>query len=136
VIVRVPAHFTATTISAVSAADDIVRYVYDCVGCSTECGRCVRTIDTIVDEVPAYAARAYGAGLSRSLDRARCYQSVFFERSRYLRCLLLLKSPTPRARTYADRPSELSREVTLIAEAALRRHIGERQPVIAQFLLG
>jgi hypothetical protein len=50
--------------------------------------------------------------------------------------LLLLENPTPRARTYADRPSELSREVTLVGEAALCGHIGERQPVIAQLFLG
>jgi hypothetical protein len=37
--------------------------------------------------------------------------------------LLSLKSPTPRARTYADCLSESSREVTLVAEAALRGHI-------------
>ena len=37
--------------------------------------------------------------------------------------LLSLESPTPRARTYADRLSESSREVTLVAEAALRGHI-------------
>ena len=50
--------------------------------------------------------------------------------------LLSLEGPTPRARTYADRLSENSREVTLVAEAALRGHIGERQPVIAQLFLG
>jgi hypothetical protein len=37
--------------------------------------------------------------------------------------LLSLESPTPRARTYADCLSESSREVTLVAEAALRGHI-------------
>jgi hypothetical protein len=37
--------------------------------------------------------------------------------------LLSLVSPTPRTRTYADRPSENSREMTLVAEAALRGHI-------------
>ena len=37
--------------------------------------------------------------------------------------LLSLEGPTPRARTYADRLSENSREVTLVAEAALRGHI-------------
>jgi hypothetical protein len=37
--------------------------------------------------------------------------------------LLSLKSPTPRARTYADRLSESSAEVTLVAEAAVRGHI-------------
>jgi hypothetical protein len=33
------------------------------------------------------------------------------------------ESPTPCTRTYADRLSENSREVTLVAEAALRGHI-------------
>jgi hypothetical protein len=37
--------------------------------------------------------------------------------------LLSLEGPTPRARTCADRLSENSREVTLVAEAALRGHI-------------
>ncbi len=37
-IACVPANFTATTISAVSTADDIARYVYGCIGCSAECG--------------------------------------------------------------------------------------------------
>jgi len=40
-----------------------------------------------------------------------------------LRCSLFLERPTPRAGTYADRLSENSREVTLVAEAALRGHI-------------
>jgi hypothetical protein len=40
-----------------------------------------------------------------------------------LRCSLFLERPTPRARTYTDRLSENSREVTLVAEAALRGHI-------------
>ena len=37
--------------------------------------------------------------------------------------LLSLESTTPRTRTYADRLSENSREVTLVAEAALGGHI-------------
>jgi hypothetical protein len=53
-----------------------------------------------------------------------------------LRCSLFLERPTPCAWTYTDRPFELSREVTLVVEAALRGHIGERQPVIAQLFLG
>lgn len=39
--------------AAVSAADDVVRHakqVYGCLGCSAECGRCARTIKTIIDE--------------------------------------------------------------------------------------
>jgi len=39
--------------NAVSAADDVLRHakqVHDCLGCSMECGRCARTIKTIIDE--------------------------------------------------------------------------------------
>ena len=40
-----------------------------------------------------------------------------------LRCSLFLERSTPRARTYANNAGELSREMTLIAEAALRCRI-------------
>ena len=53
-----------------------------------------------------------------------------------LRCSLFLERPTPCAWTYANNAGEESREMTLIVEAALRCHIGERQPVIAQLFLG
>ena len=49
---------------------------------------------------------------------------------------LFLERPTPCAWTYANNAGEVLREMTLIAEAALRGHIGERQPVIAQLFLG
>jgi hypothetical protein len=56
-----------------------------------------------------------------ALDVAR---SVFLNGTdNYDASLLSLEGPTPRARTYADRLSENSREVTLVAEAALRGHI-------------
>jgi len=38
---------------AVNTADDALRnpkQIYDCLGCSAECGRCARTIKTIIDE--------------------------------------------------------------------------------------
>jgi bacterioferritin-associated ferredoxin len=38
---------------AVSAADDVLRnakQIYGCLGCTAECGRCARTIKTIIDE--------------------------------------------------------------------------------------
>jgi bacterioferritin-associated ferredoxin len=38
---------------AVNTTDDALRnakQIYDCLGCSAECGRCARTIKTIVDE--------------------------------------------------------------------------------------
>jgi hypothetical protein len=60
------------------------------------------------------------------LDRARCYPIPFLnDPDNYDARLLSLESPTPRARSYADRLSENSREVTLVAESALRGHIGE-----------
>jgi bacterioferritin-associated ferredoxin len=39
--------------AAVTAASDTPRtakQVYGCLGCSAECGRCARTIKTIIDE--------------------------------------------------------------------------------------
>src|SRR5258705_11970294 len=50
--------------------------------------------------------------------------------------LLFLERPTPCAWTYANNALEMSREMTLIAEAALRGYIGERQPAIAQLFFG
>jgi len=50
---------------AVSAADDLPRSakeVYGCLGCSAECGRCARTIKTIVDEALGPCARACQTG--------------------------------------------------------------------------
>jgi bacterioferritin-associated ferredoxin len=46
--------------SAVSAAEDLPRnakQLYGCLGCSAECGRCARTIKTIIDEALALAPR-------------------------------------------------------------------------------
>jgi hypothetical protein len=63
-----------------------------------------------------------------------CYPIQFLEGpDNYDALMLSRESPTPRARTYADRLSENSREVTLVAEAD---HSGERQPAIAQLFLG
>jgi hypothetical protein len=90
-----------------------------------------------VDEAPGVCARADGAGYPDRWLALDVNRSAFMNGpSTYDARLLLLESPTPRARTYADRPSELSREVTLVGEAALCGHIGERQPVIAQLFLG
>ena len=58
------------------------------------------------------------------MDRHSMSSDLLFERpDNHDARLLSLKSPTPRARTYADGLSESSREVTLVAEAALRGHI-------------
>jgi bacterioferritin-associated ferredoxin len=51
--------------NAVSAADDVVRHakqVYGCLGCSAECGRCARTIKTIIDEALGACVLACHAG--------------------------------------------------------------------------
>ena len=59
---------------AVSAADDLPRnakQLYGCLGCSAECGRCARTIKTIIDEALGACAKACCAGCPHSRDRAR-----------------------------------------------------------------
>jgi hypothetical protein len=80
--------------------------------------------------------------LSGSPNRARCHPTRCFERPglaceirRKLRSLSL-ERPTPCAWRYANNALEMPREMTLIAEAALRGHIGERQSAIAQLFLG
>ena len=48
---------------AVNTADDAPRnakQIYDCLGCSAECGRCARTIKTIIDEALGYALSLSG----------------------------------------------------------------------------
>jgi bacterioferritin-associated ferredoxin len=50
---------------AVANSDDLPRrakQVYDCLGCSAECGRCARTIKTIIDEALGACAEACCAG--------------------------------------------------------------------------
>src|SRR4029077_20504712 len=53
-----------------------------------------------------------------------------------LRCSLFLSRSTPCAWSYTNNAGEVTREMRVIAEAELRGHIGERQPVIAQLFLG
>ena len=51
--------------NAVTEADDALRHakhVYDCLGCSAECGRCARTIKTIIDDALGACATACHAG--------------------------------------------------------------------------
>jgi bacterioferritin-associated ferredoxin len=46
--------------NAVSAASDLPRnpkQIYGCLGCSAECGRCARTIKTIIDEALGSCAK-------------------------------------------------------------------------------
>jgi bacterioferritin-associated ferredoxin len=51
--------------SAVESAQDLPRnakQIYGCLGCSAECGRCARTIKTIIDEALGACAKACCAG--------------------------------------------------------------------------
>lgn len=55
--------------SAVSAAADLPRnakQIYGCLGCSAECGRCARTIKTIIDEALGACAKSCCAGCPHS----------------------------------------------------------------------
>jgi bacterioferritin-associated ferredoxin len=55
--------------NAVSTADDLPRsakQVYGCLGCSAECGRCARTIKTIIDEALGTCALACQANCPHS----------------------------------------------------------------------
>jgi bacterioferritin-associated ferredoxin len=51
--------------SAVESAQDLPRnakQIYGCLGCSAECGRCARTIKTIIDEALGACAKSCCAG--------------------------------------------------------------------------
>jgi bacterioferritin-associated ferredoxin len=51
--------------NAVNASEDLPRnakQVYGCLGCSAECGRCARTIKSIVDEALGACAKACHSG--------------------------------------------------------------------------
>ncbi len=55
--------------NAVSAAEDLPRnakQLYGCLGCSAECGRCARTIKTIIDEALGGCAKACCPGCPHS----------------------------------------------------------------------
>jgi bacterioferritin-associated ferredoxin len=50
---------------AVNASEDLPRnakQIYGCLGCSAECGRCARTIKTIIDDALGACAVACQAG--------------------------------------------------------------------------
>ncbi len=55
--------------SAVSAAENLPRnakQIYGCLGCSAECGRCARTIKTIIDEALGACAKSCCSGCPHS----------------------------------------------------------------------
>jgi bacterioferritin-associated ferredoxin len=47
------------------------KQVYDCLGCSAECGRCARTIKTIIDEALGACAQACCVGCPHSRSQAQ-----------------------------------------------------------------
>ena len=60
--------------SAVNAAADFPRnakQIYGCLGCSAECGRCARTIKTIIDEALGECATSCCAGCPHSQASAQ-----------------------------------------------------------------
>jgi bacterioferritin-associated ferredoxin len=55
--------------NAVSTAEQLPRnakQIYGCLGCSAECGRCARTIKTIIDEALGACAEACCPGCPHS----------------------------------------------------------------------
>ena len=59
--------------NAVRAAEDLPRnpkQIYGCLGCSAECGRCARTIKTIIDEALGPCAKVCGSGCPHSHSHA------------------------------------------------------------------
>ena len=70
--------------SAVESAQDLPRnakQIYGCLGCSAECGRCARTIKTIIDEALGACAKACGAGCphSHAAMRRTCPDALTLE---------------------------------------------------------
>jgi bacterioferritin-associated ferredoxin len=54
---------------AVNGSEELPRnpkQLYDCLGCSAECGRCARTIKTIIDEALGACAVACQSGCPHS----------------------------------------------------------------------
>src|ERR1700744_2006396 len=59
--------------SAVNGAEDLPRnakQIYGCLGCSAECGRCARTIKSIIDEALGACAKACCSGCPHSAAHA------------------------------------------------------------------
>ena len=55
--------------SAVESAEDLPRnakQIYGCLGCGAECGRCARTIKTIIEEALGACAEACSIGCPHS----------------------------------------------------------------------
>ena len=55
--------------AVIAATEDLPRnakQIYGCLGCSAECGRCARTIKTIIDEALGACAKACCSGCPHS----------------------------------------------------------------------
>jgi bacterioferritin-associated ferredoxin len=67
--------------NAVSSAEGVPRnakQLYGCLGCSAECGRCARTIKTIIDEALGPCAEACCAGCPHSARESERYDEAVF----------------------------------------------------------
>jgi bacterioferritin-associated ferredoxin len=67
--------------NAVGAAEQLPRnakQIYGCLGCSAECGRCARTIKTIVDEALGACAKACCSGCPHSQAGAHQHSNPEF----------------------------------------------------------
>jgi bacterioferritin-associated ferredoxin len=66
---------------AVSSAEDLPRnakQLYGCLGCSAECGRCARTIKTIIDEALGPCAEVCCAGCPHSARGSERHDDAVF----------------------------------------------------------
>jgi bacterioferritin-associated ferredoxin len=62
--------------SVVSSAEQLPRnakQVYGCLGCSAECGRCARTIKSIIDDALGACAKACCSGCPHSAAHAHVH---------------------------------------------------------------
>jgi bacterioferritin-associated ferredoxin len=67
--------------SAVESSQDLPRnakQIYGCLGCSAECGRCARTIKTIIDEALGACAKACCSGCPHSHSHAVKHEPADF----------------------------------------------------------
>lgn len=65
--------------NAVNGAENLPRnakQIYGCLGCSAECGRCARTLKTIIDEALGACAKACCAGCPHSAAHANSHGSA------------------------------------------------------------
>jgi len=65
---------------AVQSAGDLPRsakQLYGCLGCSAECGRCARTIKTIIEEALGPCARACCSGCPHGFSEEQPDQAEF-----------------------------------------------------------